>query len=581
MRAVRPVTERIEADVIERFLRTDVYVREDRRYRPLAATHDPFRAGELHRIDVSIGPMDRRPGRLVADIPLRHEDLQAAVGHRLTIVFTEPAILEQPVVRRLELPPVGSTRMARFTLPIPSSARRVRARIVVLHRGRVLQTAVLEGPTTADPERQASGTTSSPVLRVEADLRPRMQALDGRRRYHAAMVLNHASDGTPGGTTVVGNTAKAIAYTHVEGAVKSISETFSRAEKDHAFNRKLDSEASLVHLRQLAIDGHIVYEEVGSQIEDAFGGPIEYLQIVSTDPETLLPVEVCYDLPTPSPTATLCENWKAALKKGACDHPHTRGALGLAAVVCPSGFWGLSKVIERQATRDFTSDKPFWVDTVPKEGRQTLRKVSMVLWAGSDKVDAVEPGELERFAGELDELTSHHAVRVLTWLDWGERVKDQPPLLLLLSHTETKLVKNALEIAAAERLALGQIEYEAVIGMPEPEADAIGPIVLLLGCTTGIPLDGFQSYLVRFAKKGAPIVVGTIAPVLGRHASRTAEALIRELILLQAKQHGGDAGLPFGEALRTVRRTMMADGRLMAMSLASYGDADWRLSPGG
>ena len=103
-----------------------------------------------------------------------------------------------------------------------------------------------------------------------------------------------------------------------------------------------------------------------------------------------------------------------------------------------------------------------------------------------------------------------------------------------------------------------------------------GPIVLLLGCSTFVPLEKFQTATVSFAQEGAPVVIGTIAPVLGRHAGRTAEALIEALQTVQAAA-GSGREVPIGEALRDVRRAMLAKGIIMAMSLAAYGDADWRL----
>ena len=90
-------------------------------------------------------------------------------------------------------------------------------------------------------------------------------------------------------------------------------------------------------------------------------------------------------------------------------------------------------------------------------------------------------------------------------------------------------------------------------------------------------MDHFQSFVVQYEQKGASLVVGTFAPVLGRHAGKTAEALIEQLDAVRAERPQHDRGVPFGEVLRDVRRRMLAKGILMAMSLAAYGDADWRL----
>jgi hypothetical protein len=104
--------------------------------------------------------------------------------------------------------------------------------------------------------------------------------------------------------------------------------------------------------------------------------------------------------------------------------------------------------------------------------------------------------------------------------------------------------------------------------------------VLLLGCTTAVPLKSFQSFTVQFGAMGAAVVIGTIAPVLGRHASRTAEALLEELGAIGRDPVERKRGVPVGEAIRAVRRRLLARGILMSMSLAAYGDSDWRLPSG-
>ena len=135
--------------------------------------------------------------------------------------------------------------------------------------------------------------------------------------------------------------------------------------------------------------------------------------------------------------------------------------------------------------------------------------------------------------------------------------------------------KASLEIARK-----GGSEIQAVADITEAfvrlNPDGPGPVVMLLGCTTAVPLDTFQTFTVQFKDMGASLVIGTIAPVLGRHAARTAEALIEALIKVQSDAGGRD-GIPVGEALRDVRRQLLGRGILMSMSLAAYGDADWRL----
>ena len=85
-------------------------------------------------------------------------------------------------------------------------------------------------------------------------------------------------------------------------------------------------------------------------VESLAGRPLDRLEVLVEERSDLFPLELVYDLPAPAKDATLCPGWKTALREGTCSeeargdgtgelHPRT---------FCPSGFWGLSKVIERK-----------------------------------------------------------------------------------------------------------------------------------------------------------------------------------------------------------------------------------------
>jgi hypothetical protein len=545
-----------------------------------------FQAGSVHQVAVSIGPRQADDRMIVADVPVDPERLAEAAGHRLTIVLAEPDLLAEPLVRTLELPAFGPTRWTVFRLPVATNTRTVRARISVLHRGRILQTAMLSGPVMAEDDLRRTQTAGRAPrrpgirIRVEANLRPGMSGLDDRSRYDAAVVLNRNADGRSGGTTMGRVRAAKFEFDWVKDAIAAINRTLGEAEQDDAFERPLESEKSLVYLRALASNGVPLYDRIGTVIEETFSGVrLERLQVLSINANTILPVELIYDLAPPANDAGLCENWRDALATGKCDEAfHEVDDEELLSVVCPSGFWGISKVIERQATRKSDKGPPFQVRSIPDRDQTTLRPVTPVLFAASDRVNAVKRGEVKRVIKSLDTLTTNQIVPVERWLHWAQQVKEiDPPVLILLSHTETNVPAGAsLEIAAEggpERRALGQITKAYVTRKPKEP----GPIVFLLGCTTGVPMDHFQSFVVQFEEKGASLVVGTFAPVLGRHAGQTAEALIEQIGAVRADRPQHDRGIPFGEVLRDVRRRMLAKGILMSMSLTAYGDADWRL----
>jgi hypothetical protein len=315
---------------------------------------------------------------------------------------------------------------------------------------------------------------------------------------------------------------------------------------------------------------------------------LPYIQILSANPTSFLPVELIYDLPAPAQNATLCSNAEKALEDGRCDQKfHTEDEEGHLDVVCPSGFWGVTKIIERHAvdpnrlTEDPRARGDFLAVTDPIGDRQTLDAIAPMLFAASDHVNDVDAKELARVTRALDKLMDKKLLEADTWKGWAGHVKkSEPPILLLLSHTEPAPGGAALEInkaAANERRFVDEIN-EHYINL---NGERVGPLVLLIGCDTGVvsPSD-FQSFVAQFKEKGASMVVGTIAPILGRHASRVAEALVEEMKAIGATPGHGDKGVPFGAVMRQIRRNLLAKGVLVSLALTSYGDADWRLAPG-
>jgi hypothetical protein len=588
-RAARPVLEEAERSQTGlRFIRAQVHdlAREGR-----PALRWGFQAGATHHVVVSIGPKDA--AWLAGNLPFPVEKLPPdASGHRLTVVFSEPNLLRRPLVDSVELPPFGPSSTAVFSLPVERDVSTVEARIVVLHRGRILQTALLRGEVfSAEELERLEAASEGPAIQVlvEAMLRPGMAGLDDRTGFHAAMVLNHDREGRSLVEFIREGKAAILSLNNADQALQDISRTLERAEQDKAFERVLASKASMAYLSELAEYGTVLYQRVGQRIESTLADqPLERIQVLSADPNTFLPVEVIYDLPPPGEAPRLCKNWEKALQDGRCNPSafHKVDEEGLLDVVCPIGFWGVSKVIEREAVDPSSlAEDPetrgiqFAVISAPDRQRSTLGGLTPVLFAASEHMNDVEPKELDRVTKSLRSLSRQQLDHVHTWKQWAGRVKtNDPPLLLLLAHTELNSPKGAaLEIAkraGLERRRVGQITRRHV----NPDAKRPGPIVMLLGCTTAVPQKHFQSFVVQFYERGASLVLGTIAPVLGRHAGRTAEALIEQLLAMAATHETQNGrGMTIGDAMLAIRQQLLAKGILMALSLTAYGDADWRL----
>jgi hypothetical protein len=286
-----------------------------------------------------------------------------------------------------------------------------------------------------------------------------------------------------------------------------------------------------------------------------------------------VPLEFVYDRGSPSDDAELCDGWEAALHPDAevcpaCGNgPLADDERYRSPIICPLGFWGLQKIIERH------DPKPDDAGMVaPTTERRYLPVVSRVLFASSDKVPPAERDATVRMlAPSLRALTTAE-----TWDEWRRAVMRYQDLLLVLPHHGISAGMGYLEIgdesqpSEARRLRRDQLRK----GVVNPYKVTPGPIVLLLGCRTAQGIeDGYIALARRFQQLPVSIIVGTLAEVLGRHAAPVARELVSQLLNVD------DPTLDFGTIMRRVRRRMLADGYLMALSLVALGDAEWRLTP--
>jgi hypothetical protein len=137
-----------------------------------------------------------------------------------------------------------------------------------------------------------------------------------------------------------------------------------------------------------------------------------------------------------------------------------------------------------------------------------------------------------------------------------------------LTHTENSGTVPALEIEEGVLVEMQSIEEDYVYSRKEP----FPPVVFLIGCETGAADIEFMNFVAQFRRGGAAIIVSTGAPILGRHAVPVTIELLNRL-----KQFSEQANTSFGEAMRLVKQKMLAQGFPMALTLMTYGDADWKI----
>lgn len=524
----------------------------DGRGRPLAGA---FLPGEAHRIQVHFSPPD--PATDAPGEPVE-----------LAVVLTEPRLLEVPLAAAIRVEGPGVSTRCEFTLTTLPDTERVDARLIVLSKNRVLQTARL--PTEVRP------ATEPPVAKEPTDaaepetvVRGSTESLERRRPFDAAFVVNHDDGGRARATGVTEAGARTIDLdeTTIREAVQKIRRRLGEIVEQPEDFGSLEAEGTRELLVFLAHHGRVMRNAL---VQDFLGPALagaSHLQVVSARPDAYFPFEFAYDYPAPPEDAGLCPDARAALEgpgfPATCPREDHHG------VVCPFGFWGISKVIERHAFQPVAElSRGFLVRGRPDADRDRLPLDGGALLAASERVDAHAAGSVERLVEALDGPTGGRLDRVEAWSDWTARVGTSgPAVLVLLPHTvySDALESFGLEIGTADRIWVGDIDERYIPPQERPV------IVALLGCETAAAGDvGYERFPALFRRAGAEVVVGTLTEVLGRHAAPVAGRLVG--LLYEGSRSGKRA---FGEVMVEVRRRFLAEGIPMALVLVAFGDADW------
>ncbi len=525
-----------------------------------------FRAGAVHEIAVAIGPNQEGAIAAVGGSPFDEELGPVADMEELTVTFLAPAISVQQT-GSIFLPRTGTSRRATFSIKLPTDLERLDAEIRVHHRNRVVQMARLSGLVAADPSAVPPGS------RIELELAtivPDGVDLGSRGRADAGIVSTSAGTTAIADQDLVGFDDDRLGRVVREGELLEV--LTGLATGDSARRRKLED--AVDDLRALVFQGCELYPVIGEPLVESLAGrPLDRLQVLVDERSDFFPLELVYDLPAPAKDATLCRGWKAALKTGTCDKRHEpRDGQLHPATFCPSGFWGLSKVIERRVVgssswRSAGAPEGFEIAVRldPTTERDTLASPHEILFAASKKVDEVKEGGIASVREALERIAE--TTYAVTWEQWVEGVAKRPTLLVLLSHTTKEQAAAALEIGDGET-CLGVQFLPTFVRSSEDDA----PIVLLLGCETAVT-DELQTFVSRFQDLGAALVVGTTASVLGERAATVALVIAAEIAAAAKRKRP----IAAGDLITSLRRKLLAKGELTALCLTAFGDAGWQL----
>lgn len=537
-----------------------------------------------HRIQVRVGPFEDSWINPTNRVPFPDELLPADEDeHRLRIVISEPHHIPKPLVEEVSIRSTGPSEVATFDFT-PSPGNSVfHARVAIAHRNRILQTAILTTRVLLEPGDQETNNDRFAVD-IETIVRPALNDLSTRSRFDLALAFNHTIEGRP---TVLGLAGKqAVLKVMSQDVIDSIS-AIGHALSDvgnakNEYEKGLNSAKGVELLQFLATEGHSLYDylildqAIPSLGKSLLQNEATHIQIVSLTPDAYFPAEFIYEFGVPGENATVCPTALKALTDNdysyictESDHAESNNKH-----LCPFGFWGLRRVVERHAfkpidTASATAD--FVLKTEPGTGRNILEITKTALFAASQNVDKEKAGASLDLFNKITTLFTNHTSLVNKWDEWTDAISThEPSLLIALPHVETKFEHTKpyfhLEIGG-QLLKANYIDFRYV---KKNRETSLPPIVILLGCDTAVPQTEMDSIVARFRRAGAAIVVGTVASVLGSHASSVAREIVAQLASIESGKQ-----VPFGDLLLASRRRAIGQGVLMAMCIGGFGDADW------
>ncbi len=474
----------------------------------------------------------------------------------LDVVFVSPTNDPQTQRQPLVLPEHGDSGDVEFVVR-PTVPGDFFGRLAFLHRGRILQTAVVTAGV---------GAGDGPDIVVEAVVH-RLDDLADRSEFDLALVVNRDARGAKAVTAIRDDGVDLVSADGFQAEIEAIVALLAGvADRPDDFAGPLDSPAVVGLLYDLAQRG-VGFANLATKDFGVDPAALGRLQVLSAAPDSYLPVELFYAARAPS-KVELCTGWQDAVRTGECAVCPTADYPRREVPVCPAGFWGLRYVVERHAHNpDFARlGADFRIQAEPTASRRDLDTLGSVVFAVSKNVFAADHTLI---ADKLTEVCSGAPPEATRWDDLEEKIGEHhPTLILLVPHTDQAREGPGLEIGGDELLPANQIGPEFV------RADDHGvPVVVLLGCETASPAIPFQGFVPGFRQNGAAVVISTIATVLGRHAAPVAAELLATLAEL--RKAGGGPSL--GDALRQVRRDALAQGYVMVLTVVAYGDADWRL----
>jgi len=549
MRAMMPAATRGSVSPISRHLQAQVFEQSDA---GLAQRTRSFEANARHEVRVRIGPTDMDWISVSHQFP--DKVLPDNESH-LTVRLLVPPTMHEPDAQEIQMAIAGASTVAQFEIDVPADINHLKVTVIVAYEGKHVQAGTLSGPVTHGQVVPAatgisfalgSASAADPEHQRPFDLRIWKDgdelALD---EYIHSAQRNEISH-QPRRPSLAG----------IDSVVESIrDDLFLAAQKTDQLATGLET-AGLPMIRRLAEQGWFLRREL---FEDDATAHVRRVQVVGPTSSDFFPVDFLYDYVLPDEDATLCPEFKKVNGPDCTDACKARA--GDTEVVCPSGFWALNRIIERQVRpRDHANcHQPESTSEHPD-----LMPVGGIIFAASNEADDGDPKTVKNTIAEMQKVAPVYPAA--TWSAWETLVANHyPALLVMLPHNIEARPFDKLQIAAGEDLALHRIRPSHVAPPDAP----VGPAVLLLGCNTANTQVKFHDFVNQFRCDGASLVIATLTYVLGPQAAHIAREFVTQI-------WATTESATIGEIMRQVRGRMLVRDNPMALAITAFGDADWR-----
>ena len=497
-------------------------------------------------------------------------------GWSLEIAFYICDTQDIPQIGNIFLPTELDSSSSVFSFKAPNDKTIFKARIIVLYKNRILQTARYEVPVCDGDEAFKLQSTRNTLI-VESLLEPDFSDLDNKKGFDAALFLNHDNNGNPSMIAMKGKRIKRISIGNMKDQIDIIRNGISELTKIKQTPPLADAKTTKL-LFTLAHQGRLMQKAIDKPNDEIILAKANRIQVTESYDGAITPVEFCYNRIAPEESAILCPEAISALKNGVCKKCPIENTRKERTRICPMGFWGLNRILERhRINRSNENDiGHISIGSEKKSKKISINPFLSILFGASNKANLDNPDITKNLLNKIQEVSinKEKTFQANTWKEWEDFIQsEEPTLLVLLVHTEESDPQSrtpAIEIGNQQFLRSSDIE-DFYVRIKNKSTNK--PMVLLIGCSTAVTSIVHHSFISQIQDCGASVILATLTDALGQHAG----PLIEDF-LVKLKEESSKKPVSFGEVLLRVRQKLLADDKLLSLSLISFGDADYLIS---